>query len=411
MSWDCAPELSTSGPPGAQCQERRGPRHGESYTAWRTNYEEWREAGRAAFDFSAYDEDKVAWTRTSYIQAQVMLHDRFLYDRANRRWTVSRYLDDLRSRYGGIDSVLLWPFYPNAGIDARNSYDFIDSLPGGMKQLKAMVAEFHAFGVKVLWPFFPWDTGTRQMGEPSYVSMVAKVLEIGADGINGDTMQGVNRSFWEAAMGRGRALAMEPEAMASTDDALRGLETDVMSWGYWRYEQSPAIDAYKSLEMRHTTHICERWATDRTDGLHHFFFSAAGYESWENVWGAYNQLSPFHATLLKRMAVILRGLGGFTSAPSTQWSPHVPLACAKTAEELNCVREPDVFVSHFANSSEYSNRSASASQPRSSPDAETVAANSSQPLPAGESRLRRVRSGRCPDGDAAPAVRAGHALL
>jgi len=49
-----------------------------------------------------------------------MAHDRFLYDYKSRKYTVKKYLDDLKSRYGGIDSVLIWPTYPNIGIDNRN---------------------------------------------------------------------------------------------------------------------------------------------------------------------------------------------------------------------------------------------------------------------------------------------------
>ena len=41
-------------------------------------------------------------------------------------WTVDRYLDDLKQRYGGIDSVLIWPTYTNIGIDHRR--------PGGINQ-------------------------------------------------------------------------------------------------------------------------------------------------------------------------------------------------------------------------------------------------------------------------------------
>jgi hypothetical protein len=41
---------------------------------------------------------------------------RYLFDGA---WTVDRYLDDLKQRYGGIDSVLIWPTYTNIGIDDR----------------------------------------------------------------------------------------------------------------------------------------------------------------------------------------------------------------------------------------------------------------------------------------------------
>jgi hypothetical protein len=40
------------------------------------------------------------------------------------------------------------------------------------------------------------------------------------------------------------------------------------------------------------THICERWAQTRTDGLQYAFFNGAGYESWENVWGMWNGFTP-----------------------------------------------------------------------------------------------------------------------
>ena len=43
---------------------------------------------------------------------------------------------------------------------------------------------------------------------------------------------------------------------------------------------------------KHLTHICERWAEDRTDGLQYAFFNGAGYESWENIWGIFNQITP-----------------------------------------------------------------------------------------------------------------------
>ncbi len=63
---------------------------------------------QAVRDFSAYDNPDLSWARSSFIQPQVMVHDRKLYNREQGAWTVDVYLDDLEHRYGGIDAVLLW---------------------------------------------------------------------------------------------------------------------------------------------------------------------------------------------------------------------------------------------------------------------------------------------------------------
>jgi hypothetical protein len=81
-------------------------------------------------------------------------------------------LDDVEARYGGIDSVLVWQYYPNSGLDDRNNFDMISNLPGGMAGAQEMVAAFQARGVEVLWACFPWDHGTRNTGRPEYVDLV-----------------------------------------------------------------------------------------------------------------------------------------------------------------------------------------------------------------------------------------------
>ena len=57
---------------------------------------------------------------TGYVQPQMHPFDRFFYDRASHSYTVDRWLDDVQERYGGIDSVLVWPTYPMIGADDRN---------------------------------------------------------------------------------------------------------------------------------------------------------------------------------------------------------------------------------------------------------------------------------------------------
>ena len=82
------------------------------------------------------------------------------------KYTVDRYLDDLEKRYGGIDAVLIWPTYPNMGIDNRNQHDMIRSMPGGVAGVRQMIADFHRRGVRVLFPMMMWDQGTRDPGMP-----------------------------------------------------------------------------------------------------------------------------------------------------------------------------------------------------------------------------------------------------
>ena len=57
------------------------------------------------------------------MQAQMMIEDRYFFDPVTGTYTVDRYLDDLEKRFGGIDSVLIWPSYPNVGIDNRNQFE------------------------------------------------------------------------------------------------------------------------------------------------------------------------------------------------------------------------------------------------------------------------------------------------
>ena len=141
---------------------------------------------------------------------------------------MDRYLDDLGKRYGGIDSVLVWHTYPNIGIDNRNQYDLLRDMPGGTAGLKQMVADFHRWGVRVLFPVMLWDQGTRDARAPNWVATAEAMAEIGADGINGDTLAGVPRAFRAASDKIGHPLALEPEG-GPADEALAW---NNLTWGY-----------------------------------------------------------------------------------------------------------------------------------------------------------------------------------
>ena len=104
------------------------------HEAWLADITHWRNERRirVGYDGARYDLPALAWTQSSFIQPQMMVQDRYFYDPVAGKYTVDRYLDDLDKRYGGIDSVLIWPTYPNMGIDDRNQHDMMRAMPGGI---------------------------------------------------------------------------------------------------------------------------------------------------------------------------------------------------------------------------------------------------------------------------------------
>jgi gamma-glutamyl hercynylcysteine S-oxide synthase len=288
---------------------------------WLADIKHWRNERRIriGYDGSRYDLPALKWTQSSFFQPQMMVQDRYFYDSVAHRYTVDRYLDDLGKRYGGIDAVLVWPTYPNMGIDNRNQHDMIRSMPGGVNGVRQMINDFHRRGVRVLLPMMMWDQGTRDPGT-SWPEAIAKLMsEIGADGINGDTQDGVPLGFSTAADKIGHSLAFEPEGSPS-DEALAW---NVMTWGQYQFPFVPMVDKYKWLEPRHMVNISDRWNRDKTDDLQFAFFNGVGWESWENIWGIWNGITPRDAEATHRIATIERAVAAFLVSPA--WEPMAPM--------------------------------------------------------------------------------------
>ena len=107
--------------------------------------------------------------------------------------------------------MLIWPTYPNMGVDDRNQLDLIRNMPGGVAGVRQMIADFHQRGVRVLFPMMMWDQGTHDPGKAWPQAIAELMAEVGADGINGDTQDGVPLAFSVAADKVGHPLAFEPE--------------------------------------------------------------------------------------------------------------------------------------------------------------------------------------------------------
>jgi iron(II)-dependent oxidoreductase len=291
------------------------------HEAWLADITHWKTERRIriGYDGARYDLPALQWTQSSFMQPQMMVQDRYFYDPVAGKYTVDRYLDDLEKRYGGIDAVLIWPTYPNMGIDNRNQHDMIRSMPGGVAGVKQMIADFHRRGVRVLFPMMMWDQGTRDPGMSWPEAIASLMAEVGADGINGDTQDGVPLAFSLAADKTGHPLAFEPEG-GPADEALAW---NVMTWGQYQFPFTPLVDKYKWLEPRHMVNISHRWNRDKTDDLQFAFFNGVGWESWENIWGIWNGITPRDAEGTRRVATIERAVAPFLVSPG--WEPMSPM--------------------------------------------------------------------------------------
>ena len=123
--------------------------------------------------------------------------------------------------------MLVWPTYPNLGVDNRNQLDMVRAMPGGIEGVRQMVADFHHRNVRVLFPMMMWDQGTRDPQGPWPEALAELMKAIDADGINGDTQDGVPLAFSQAALRVKHPLAFEPE-ISPSDEAIAW---NVMTWG------------------------------------------------------------------------------------------------------------------------------------------------------------------------------------
>jgi formylglycine-generating enzyme required for sulfatase activity len=296
-----------------------GPASPAAFSSWLADVKHWREERlvRMGYDGRNYARPELQWTQRNFICVQMMIEEKDFFDREKSQYTVDHYLDALEKQYGGIDSVLIWDTYPNLGIDDRNQFDRLRDLPGGIGSVKDMVAAFHRRNVRVLFPETPWDMGTRDEGATDWDALAKLLASVGADGILGDTMDGVPHAFLRASEDAGRPLALQPEGLPP-EEALAWNE---MSWGYWSYPSVPMISRYKWLEHRHMPVLT-------SGGLHHIpgiqaaFFNGVGYADQQDVIGIHNGFTARESEALRRVVSIERAFADLLVG--AEWEPHTP---------------------------------------------------------------------------------------
>jgi hypothetical protein len=66
--------------------------------------------------------------------------------------------------------------------------------------------------------------------------------------------------------------------------------------------------------------ISDRFAHNHLNDFQFAFFNGVGFESWENIWGEWNQLTPRDAEALRRIATVERAYNDLLVSPG--WEPH-----------------------------------------------------------------------------------------
>src|SRR5258708_9444420 len=113
------------------------------------------QAALLGYDDSVYKFAPLNWTQHNPIQPQAMAHDRYFYDVTTGTYTVDKYLADVRTRYGGIGSILILSTYSHKSVGRRKPDQLIRAIPRFPHPGQKMIAAFHKKSLQNLVPSHP----------------------------------------------------------------------------------------------------------------------------------------------------------------------------------------------------------------------------------------------------------------
>ncbi|GAB2599202.1 SUMF1/EgtB/PvdO family nonheme iron enzyme [Pseudactinotalea suaedae] len=300
-----------------------GPASPADRPAWRARLADWREEARRRLDYrgEAYEEPGAAWAQRCFTVAQVWLWDELFFDFEEQRFTPERFLEDARTRFGGLDGLVLWHAYPVIGIDDRNQWDFYRDVPG----LTAVVQTLHEHGVAVFVDYNPWDVGTRR-GREDRVELAELVRDLGADGVFLDTLKKADPELVAALQEARPGFVLEGESKL----ALERISDHAASWAQWFADSEvPGVLRAHWFERRHMQHHIRRWHRDHSEELASAWLNGVGIMVWEVVFGVWVGWSARDAATLRRMLPVQRGFS--EALVQGEWTPLADIGAA--AEE------------------------------------------------------------------------------
>ncbi|BEH00206.1 formylglycine-generating enzyme family protein [Bacteroides sedimenti] len=114
------------------------------------------------FDNTLYEREDLKWVRHGYVGHFVSAWHNYFYNNQTNAYTFDDFSHKTQQLYGGDDYMILWTGFPVLGLDQRNQWDLVRSLPGGVKKLKAISDEGLKHGMHLMSNYTPWDLPASQ---------------------------------------------------------------------------------------------------------------------------------------------------------------------------------------------------------------------------------------------------------
>ncbi|MEJ7768058.1 MAG: hypothetical protein WKF89_09615 [Chitinophagaceae bacterium] len=275
-----------------------------------------------AIDRQLYDRKEMQWVKSNFISGFTYIWDQDFWDADKKMFTVQRYCNKIKKEFGGFQSVLVWFSYPNIGIDDRNTWDFMEAVPGGLDGLKAVVKTFHENGVKVYFPYTPWEIDTRKTDRLSDAQHWSKIIsKIDADGLFFDTFFDAGDFQIELDKAK-RGISIGTEHHPSLQN-VQGYNGITGSWGQTLQPfNNNGISRVKWLIPEHIQWKINRNEKDRQNSMAYSWINAQGILIWENIFGYMNTWNAKDRRDLRMINAIYQQFA--TLYTSDLWQPYLP---------------------------------------------------------------------------------------
>lgn len=270
---------------------------------WPEAFDRYRDFWAQNYDFSEYERKDLQWFYETAIHNFVFFYGKEGFDRSKEEIDVEGLLRQGED-FGGYDTVTIWNQYPRLGIDRRSQWAFHDDFPGGRAALRKAVDQFHAHGVRVLFPFIPWDRNEAESTESMGDELARIARDTDLDGFHLDTLQTLPYSMREKLDQVRPGIVLETQAHPMKKRTMEYITT---SWDeFWSADPMPEVDVFRFMHPRHAAPVIGRWLRmqDKDTLIKRAEFGGASIVIWQDIfgrWMPYNQAQKQRIARWKRI--------------------------------------------------------------------------------------------------------------